>query len=70
MSRTKEFQLDTQYKSKRIGETIEFLKKPDFNQESSLVFFGKILLFSLLVFFEIVIIAQHAVEWAEIYLWY
>ena len=70
MAKVKEFQLNTEYKSKRIGETIEFLKKPDFNQESSLVFFGKILLFSLLVFFEIVIIAQHAVEWANLDDWW
>ena len=54
----------------RISETIEFLKKPDLNKETSLIFIGKLLIFSLLVFFEIVIIAQHASEWGNSEQWW
>lgn len=70
MSKRKRLQLNTEAQSGGISATIEFLKKPDFNQETSLVFIGKILIFSLLVFFEIVIVAQHAVEWANLDDWW
>ncbi len=70
MSKTKRLQVNTEKKTGRFRETIQFLRKPDFNQENSLIFIGKVLLFSLLVFFEIVIIAQHAVEWALLGYWW
>ena len=57
-------QLNTTDTRAKISETIEFLRKPDLNKETSLIFIGKILIFFLLVFFEVVIIAQHASEWA------
>ena len=43
---------------------IGFLKNPDFSQQTRLIQIGKILIFSLLVFFEIVIVAQNSRDWA------
>lgn len=70
MNKKSKFQPNTNEYRGKISETIEFLKKPDLNKETSLIFIGKILIFFLLVFFEIVIIAQHAVEWANEEQWW
>ena len=56
-------QKDVNGKEKRIRRTLQFLKRPDLAEESRLISFGKGLLFSLLIFFEVVIIAQYAGEW-------
>lgn len=70
MSKTKRLQVNSEKKTGKIRETIQFLRKPDFNQENSLIFIGKVLIFSLLVFFEVVIVAQHAGEWAASKHWW
>ena len=59
-----------QKKEKKLVKTIGFLKSPNLSEESGLISFGKYLLFSLLVFFEIVIIAQNAGEWFEENQWW
>lgn len=44
---------------------IGFLKNPDFSQETRLIQVGKILIFFLLVFFEIVVVAQNSGDWRK-----
>ncbi len=57
-------------RQKKLFQTIEFLKSPDLSEEARLILFGKWLLFFLLVFFEVVIIAQNAGEWFEENQWW
>jgi len=57
-------------RSKKIIGTLRFLKQPDLNEETRLISLGKGLIFSLLVFFEIIIIVQHAGEWARENQWW
>ncbi|MBE5753019.1 MAG: sensor histidine kinase [Clostridiales bacterium] len=53
----------TKLKEKPILKALEFLKRPDLNEEEKLISVGKWVLFLLLIFFEIVIIAQHTGDW-------
>ena len=48
---------------KPISNTWAFLKSPDLKEEEKLVSVGKWAIFLLLIFFEIVIIAQHTGDW-------
>ena len=57
-------------KEKRLLKTIEFLKSPDLSEEARLMFYGKCLLFFLLVFFEIIIIIQNTGEWFDENQWW
>ena len=58
------------YNNAEIGKkdkfhVIGFLKNPDFSQETRLIQVGKILIFFLLVFFEIVVVAQNSGDWRK-----
>ncbi len=60
----------TKLKEKPILKALEFLKRPDLNEEEKLISVGKWVLFLLLIFFEIVIIAQHTGDWLDERQWW
>ena len=56
---------DVETKKKDKFHVIGFLKNPDFSQETRLIQIGKILIFFLLIFFEIVVVAQNSGDWRK-----
>ncbi len=57
-------------KDKQLFKTLEFLKSPNWDEEAKLISVGKWSIFLLLIFFEIILIAQHAGEWFDDNQWW